>query len=117
MLKFTSILLLFFSIIFITSCSTKNKIATLKPEPDDAIPLTYINTPSYINLPVSIKLKDIENQTNTLLNGFVSPFKEGSVQVFVSVAVGRQEVNKPINNAVNNNLIFIIVVFLLVNIK
>ena len=71
MLKFTSILLLFFSIIFITSCSTKNKIATLKPEPDDATPLVYENIPSYINLPISIKLKDIENQTNTQLNGLI----------------------------------------------
>ena len=71
MLKFTSILLILFSIIFITSCSTKNKIATLKPEPDDATPLVYENIPSYINLPISIKLKDIENQTNTQLNGLI----------------------------------------------
>lgn len=71
MLKFTSNLLLFFSVIFITSCSTKNKIATLKPEPDDATPLVYENIPSYINLPISVKLKDIENQTNTQLNGLI----------------------------------------------
>ena len=64
-------LLTFFSIILITSCSTTNKIATLKPEPDDATPLVYENTPSFINLPISVKLKDIENQTNSLLNGLI----------------------------------------------
>ncbi|PKB16172.1 DUF4403 family protein [Flavobacterium sp. 5] len=55
-----------------TSCSsTSQKIEALKPEPDDAVPLSYTSTPSFINLPVSIKLKDIENQTNTLLNGLI----------------------------------------------
>jgi hypothetical protein len=58
-------------IVLFTSCSTTNKIATLKPEPDDAIPLVYENTPSFINLPISVKLKDIENQTNSLLNGLI----------------------------------------------
>ena len=58
--------------IIITSCSSASqKIEALKPEPDDAIPLTYTSTPSFINLPVSVKLKDIENQTNTLLNGLI----------------------------------------------
>ncbi|HEU4788879.1 MAG TPA: DUF4403 family protein [Flavobacterium sp.] len=73
MLKSLSILIIFLTtLVLITSCSsTSQKIEALKPEPDDAVPLTYTNTPSYINLPVSIKLKDIENQTNTLLNGLI----------------------------------------------
>ncbi|MDR6844135.1 DUF4403 family protein [Flavobacterium granuli] len=74
MLKSLSILIISLTTLslIITSCSsTSQKIEALKPEPDDAVPLTYTNTPSYINLPVSIKLKDIENQTNTLLNGLV----------------------------------------------
>jgi hypothetical protein len=55
-----------------TSCSsTSQKIEALRPEPDDAVPLTYTSIPSFINLPVSIKLKDIENQTNTLMNGLI----------------------------------------------
>jgi hypothetical protein len=55
-----------------SSCSSASqKIEALKPEPDDAVPLTYTSIPSFINLPVSIKLKDIENQTNTLLNGLI----------------------------------------------
>ena len=71
MLKFFPLLFLIILLIFTSSCSTTNKIATLKPEPDDATPLVYENTPSYINLPISIKLRDIENQTNSLLNGLI----------------------------------------------
>jgi hypothetical protein len=57
--------------VWISGCSTSQKLATLKPEPDDAVPLVYENIPSFINLPISIKLKDIENQTNSLLNGLI----------------------------------------------
>lgn len=71
MLKFFSILIVFLFIIMLSSCSTSQKIAALKPESEDATPLIYENTPSFINLPISIKLKDIENQTNTLLNGLI----------------------------------------------
>lgn len=71
MLKFFSILLVIVLTLLISGCSTSLKLATLKPEPDDAVPLVYENTPSFINLPVSIKLKDIENQTNSLLNGLI----------------------------------------------
>jgi hypothetical protein len=73
MLKSLSFLIISLTTLALTtSCSsTSQKIEALKPEPDDAVPLTYTNTPSYINLPVSIKLKDIENQTNTLLNGLI----------------------------------------------
>ncbi|NRT13988.1 hypothetical protein HNP99_000313 [Flavobacterium sp. 28A] len=53
------------------SCSTTQKIDTLKPEPDDATPLVYENKTSFINIPISVKLKDIENQTNALLNGLI----------------------------------------------
>jgi hypothetical protein len=71
MLKFFSILLVILFLVSISGCSTSQKIATLKPEPDDAIPLVYENVPSFINLPISVKLKDIENQTNVLLNGLI----------------------------------------------
>ena len=64
-----------FSLVLITfimmGCSTGQTIATLKPEPDDASPLVYENTPSFINLPISVKLKDIENQTNSFLDGLI----------------------------------------------
>jgi hypothetical protein len=71
MLKLLPILLAFLIIFLVSSCSTSNKIAALKPEPDDASPLIYETTPSFINLPISVKLKDVENQTNTLLNGLI----------------------------------------------
>ena len=71
MLKFFSILLVILFLVSISGCSTSQKIATLKPEPDNAVPLVYENVPSFINLPISVKLKDIENQTNALLNGLI----------------------------------------------
>jgi hypothetical protein len=71
MLKFFPILVFVLLIVLLSGCGTSQKINTLKPEPDDASPLVYENVPSYINLPISIKLKDIENQTNTLLNGLI----------------------------------------------
>lgn len=78
MLKFSSNLLIICSILFISSCATTNKIDALKPEPDDATPLIYENTPSYINMPISVKLKDIENQTNALLSGLI--YEDNSIE-------------------------------------
>ena len=65
------LLLVTASLVSIMGCSSSQKITTLKPEPDDATPIVYNNVPSFINLPINIKLKDIENQTNTLLNGLI----------------------------------------------
>lgn len=78
MLKKFPIAVAFTIISLLSSCSTSNKIATLKPEPDDASPLLYDNTPSFINLPISLKIKDIENQTNTLLNGLI--FEDNKIE-------------------------------------
>ena len=71
MLKSNSILFIVLFSLTIFSCSTSQKIETIKPEPDDASPLLYESSPSFINLPINIKLKDIENQTNTLLKGLI----------------------------------------------
>lgn len=60
-----------FLVFLLSACSTTNKIAALRPEPDDASPLLYDNIPSFINLPIKVKLKDIENQTNMLLSGLI----------------------------------------------
>lgn len=54
-----------------TNCSTNSKIATLKPDPDDASPLVYETSPSFIHLPVNIQIKDIENKTNATLTGLI----------------------------------------------
>ncbi|MBC9794343.1 DUF4403 family protein [Sinomicrobium weinanense] len=62
-------LLLFFS--SLVSCSSSKKIATLKPEPGKAAPLVYENTYSFINLPVTIKLKDVERITNNSFGGLI----------------------------------------------
>jgi uncharacterized protein DUF4403 len=60
-----------FTIHLFTGCTSTQKIAALKPEPDDASPLLYDNAISFINLPIKIKLKDIENQTNKYLTGLI----------------------------------------------
>ncbi|MEZ7505206.1 DUF4403 family protein [Flavobacterium sp. Arc2] len=65
------LLIISLSLALFSSCSPSQKISSLKPEPDDASPLVYDNTPSFISLPITIKLKDIENQTNSLLNGLI----------------------------------------------
>ncbi len=69
MTKKKSAYLLALSLAFFYSCGTKQHINALKPEPDDATPIVYDHQPSYINLPISVKLKDIENQTNNFLKG------------------------------------------------
>lgn len=70
-MKFFSTLSLLSVFTVLVSCSTSQKLETLKPEPDDASPLMYDANPSFINLPITVKLTDIENQTNTLLNGLI----------------------------------------------
>jgi hypothetical protein len=71
MTKFYFISALFLILISIVGCSSTSKIAAMKPEPDDASPLVYENQYSFINMPIDIKLKDIENKTNALMNGLI----------------------------------------------
>ncbi len=59
------------SLFICTSCAPKQQLMTIKPEPEPAAPLVYDVTPSYINVPVNIKLKDLENQINTFLSGLI----------------------------------------------
>lgn len=66
----TSFLLLLISILFF-GCNATQNIASLKPEPDDASPLIYENSVSYINMPIQIKLKDVENKINSTLTGLI----------------------------------------------
>lgn len=66
----TSFLLLIISILFF-GCNATQNIASLKPEPDDASPLIYENSVSYINMPIQIKLKDVENKINSTLTGLI----------------------------------------------
>lgn len=57
--------------IFLLSCSTTNKIATLKPEPSKNAPIAYKTTTSFISMPLEITLIEIENQLNKSLNGLI----------------------------------------------
>jgi hypothetical protein len=59
------------AVLVISSCSSTTKINTLKPEPEDGTPLIYDNKPSFISMPVVLKIKDIENQTNKFLTGLI----------------------------------------------
>lgn len=69
--SFSKITTVFLFLLFILGCTSSQKIATLKPEPDDASPLVYESQSSFINIPISVKLKDVENQTNMLLSGLI----------------------------------------------
>ncbi|MFC7774411.1 DUF4403 family protein [Flavobacterium sp. GCM10027622] len=53
------------------SCSTTQKIELMKPEPDEAPPIKYPITSSYISFPINLTIKDIEKQTNNALNGLI----------------------------------------------
>jgi hypothetical protein len=66
-----SLILFALIVLFYSSCSTTNKIEFMKPEPDEALPLSYETTSSYISFPLSLTIKDIENQTNKALNGLI----------------------------------------------
>ncbi len=71
MQRFSNLIILFLLLTITTNCSTSSKLNTFKPEADDAVPLTYEKIPSFINLPVSIQLKDIETKTNNFLTGLI----------------------------------------------
>ena len=55
----------------VSSCGSNQSLFTQKPEAEEAGALVYDNVPSFINFPVNIKLKDIENQTNAILKGVI----------------------------------------------
>ena len=72
-MKFLIITLLgcFILILLTTSCATGKKIDTIKPEPDLKKPVVYESQISFLKLPVTIELKDIETQINKNLNGLI----------------------------------------------
>lgn len=71
-MKYLLITCLILSIVIVlSSCSSAKKIDTIKPEPTTAAPIVYETASSFIKLPVSIQLKDIEKQTNKLLTGLI----------------------------------------------
>lgn len=62
------LLLLFLSLL---SCTPTQKILALKPEPNNSSPLVNEYAVSAIAMPITIQIKDIENQTNKLLKGLI----------------------------------------------
>uniref|UniRef100_UPI003F6947C1 DUF4403 family protein n=1 Tax=Mariniflexile litorale TaxID=3045158 RepID=UPI003F6947C1 len=71
MVKYVSVFFVFMYLIINTSCASKQQLMTLKPEPEETMPLVLNHVPSFINVPVSVKLKDIENQINVILKGLI----------------------------------------------
>ena len=51
------------------SCSTTQKIEALKPLPSDDTPMVYKTKTSFVNMPLEITLKEIENQLNKTMAG------------------------------------------------
>jgi len=93
---------LFITLTLFAGCSTSQKLATLKPEPDDASPLIYDSNPSFINLPISVKLNDIENQTNTLLNGLI--YEDNNIEDDdIEIKIWKQAPIKIQNDAANRD--------------
>lgn len=71
MLNHNVIVILIIVIFGAAGCSSTRKVESLKPEPDNAAPIAYEISTSFINLPVTIRLKDIESQTNKVLTGLI----------------------------------------------
>lgn len=57
--------------LILSSCSAAKKIETIKPEPTAAAPIVYETATSFVKLPITIQLKDIEKQTNKVLQGLI----------------------------------------------
>lgn len=60
--------LLSFSV-FLNGCSTTQKIESLKPLPSNDAPMVYKTKTSFVNMPLEISLKEIENQLNKTMSG------------------------------------------------
>ena len=86
MQRIKSIVLFLIYLMVVVSCTSPYKINSYKPDPDDAVPLVYENNPSFIHLPIAIQLKDIENKTNSLLNGLIyedSTIEDDNIEIKV----------------------------------
>ncbi|WP_333600320.1 DUF4403 family protein [Flavobacterium sp.] len=64
----STISILLLAVLF-NSCSTTQKIEALKPLPSDDTPMVYKTKTSFVNMPLEITLKEIENQLNKTLAG------------------------------------------------
>lgn len=69
MFSLKSSLTLLLLVIISCSCSTTKKIEALKPLPSDDSPMVFSTKTSFVNMPLEITLKEIENQLNKTLVG------------------------------------------------
>ena len=58
-------------ILWLSGCSTTQKIETLKPAPSYNTNVVYDKQTSYLNLPVEVSVTDLQIQTNKYLNGLI----------------------------------------------
>ena len=68
---FVGLLVLFFILAFLVSCSTTKKIEALKPLPSDDSPMVYKNKTSFIAMPVEISVSEVEHQLNKNLQDLI----------------------------------------------
>ena len=72
MKKIKAALFLLYTSVFLSSCSTSNKIAALKPAAEyNSSQVVYDKQVSFVNLPVELSISDIQTQTNKYLNGLI----------------------------------------------
>lgn len=62
---------LFCSFQLLISCGTTKKIEALKPNPSNDTPIVFKNKTSFVSLPISISIAEIEHQLNKNLSGLI----------------------------------------------
>jgi hypothetical protein len=55
----------------LVSCSTTKKIEALRPDPSNDSPIVFKNKTSFVAMPITITLSEIEHQLNKNLSGLI----------------------------------------------
>jgi hypothetical protein len=71
-MKFTNFsICLYCAIQILVSCGTTKKIEALKPSPSNNTPIVFKNKTSFVAMPISISIAEIEHQLNKNLSGLI----------------------------------------------
>ena len=62
---------LFYTFFILVSCGTTNKIEALRPSPSNDAPIVFKNKTSFVTMPITISLSEIEHQLNKKLSGLI----------------------------------------------
>jgi hypothetical protein len=62
---------LFYTFFILVSCGTTNKIEALRPSPSNDAPIVFKNKTSFVAMPITISLSEIEHQLNKKLSGLI----------------------------------------------